>query len=434
MNKIGLTADEILAIDRKHIWHPYSSIHSSAPLYVVEEAHGSRIHLKTGEVLIDGMSSWWSTLHGYNHPELNQAIASQTEKMAHVMFGGLTHEPAAKLAKQLVDISPEPLQHVFFSDSGSVAVEVAMKMAIQYWVAKKQNRTRFLTIKNGYHGDTFAAMSVCDPVTGMHGLFSDAVKTQLFAERPARRFHETWQDHDFDNFENLFIQNHTQLAAVVLEPIVQGTGGMYFYSPVFLKKVREICSEYKVPLITDEIATGLGRTGRMFACEHADISPDIMCLGKTLSAGYITLAATLCSEDIATTICAADPGVFMHGPTFMANPLACAVASKSLDLLAEDTWQSQLRTIEKGLIKGLSPCRALPGVSDVRVLGSIGVVELEEPVSLEAFQPLCIENGIWLRPFGKLVYMMPAYNIDEKTLATLCKGTCTTLIQFLNPT
>lgn len=401
-------------------------------MYVVESAQGSRIQLKTGENLIDGMSSWWSTLHGYNHPELNQAIFDQTQKMAHVMFGGFTHEPAVRLAKQLVDISPASLQHVFLSDSGSVAVEVAMKMAIQYCAAKKQKRNQFLTIKNGYHGDTFAAMSVCDPVTGMHSLFNDAVAKQIFAERPQRRFHETWQDDDFDNFESVFLKHASDIAAVILEPIVQGTGGMYFYSPTFLKRVRELCSEHGVLLIADEIATGLGRTGRMFACEHADISPDIMCLGKTLSAGYITLAATLCSENVAQTICSAEPGVFMHGPTFMGNPLACAVASKSLELLSNNHWQQQVQNIETALNSGLAPCRSLSGVVDVRVLGSIGVIELEQAVPLETFQPICVKHGIWLRPFGKLVYMMPAYTISAEELKKLCESTFEALSEFIH--
>lgn len=417
-----LSLEEILDIDAKHLWHPYSSFKQKSPLFVVESAQGTKISLKSGETLIDGMSSWWSTLHGYNHPELNQALAEQTHKMAHVMFGGFTHEPAAKLAKQLVDISPEGLEHVFFSDSGSVAVEVAMKMAVQYSQAKGQNKTRFLSLKKGYHGDTFAAMSVCDPITGMHTIFNDALQTQIFAEQPECRFDEEWNDRYFDEFESVFEKNSDQICAVILEPIVQGTGGMHFYSPEFLKRVRSITEAHGVLFIADEIATGLGRTGRMFACEHANISPDIMCLGKTLSAGYITLAATLCNKEVANTICDGEAGVFMHGPTFMANPLACAVASKSIELLFKNDWQSQIHHIESQLKKELEDIQQHSAVCDVRVLGGIGVVEMNEPVELNTLQPEFVNQGIWLRPFGKLIYTMPPYISSKNDLSKLGAG------------
>ncbi len=414
--------DQLIELDRRHIWHPYSSIENDNPLFAVVSAEGAYIQLQTGERLIDGMSSWWSTLHGYNHPQLNRAVEDQLKKMAHVMFGGFTHEPAVKLAKQLVDISPAKLKRVFFSDSGSVAVEVAMKMAIQFWQSQGQNRQKFLTIEKGYHGDTFAAMSVCDPVTGMHHMYTGVLMEQLFTPQPRCRFYDAWSDEDFNSFESKFLAHQADIAAVILEPIVQGTGGMHFYSPTFLKKVRALTSAFGVPLIADEIATGMGRTGRMFACEHADVEPDIMCLGKTLSAGYITLAATLCSDDIATTICDGKAGVFMHGPTFMANPLACSVASKSIALLFENDWQLQVKHIENWLNSGLAPCKQLKGVADVRVLGSIGVVEMDSPVDLKLLQPEFVKRGIWLRPFGKLIYMIPPYIINKDEIDKLCAG------------
>lgn len=418
-----LELDQILNIDQQHIWHPYSSVHNANPLYVVDSAEGVYLNLKSGERLIDGMSSWWSTLHGYNHPALNEALTQQMQKMAHVMFGGLTHEPAAKLASKLVEITPTKLQQVFFSDSGSVAVEVAMKMTIQFWRGKGQKRHTFLTLKKGYHGDTFAAMSVCDPITGMHGQFSGVLAKQLFANQPQIKINEAWNESDFEDFKTLFHQHKNDIAGVILEPIVQGTGGMHFYSPEYLKCVRNLTSEYGIPLIADEIATGLGRTGKLFACEHAGIEPDIMCLGKTLSAGYITLAATLCTQEIAETICQGEAGVFMHGPTFMGNPLACAVASRSIDLLFETPWETQITNLESALIKNLKTCRTLKGVAEVRVLGGIGVIEMQEAVDLAQFQPLCVENGIWLRPFGKLIYMMPPYITSEAQIKTLCETT-----------
>lgn len=417
-----LSLEEILRIDADHIWHPYSSFKNPQPLFVVKAAQGTKIQLRSGEELVDGMSSWWSTLHGYNHPDLNKALIEQSQKMSHVMFGGFTHEPAARLARYLVDLSPANLQHVFFCDSGSVAVEVAMKMAIQFWQSRGQDRTRFLSLKRGYHGDTFAAMSVCDPVTGMHRLFSDALQKHFFADAPSCKFDETWSDDHFDNFEQIFTENQEHIAAVILEPIVQGTGGMRFYHPNFLRKVREITQAHGVLLIADEIATGLGRTGKLFACEHAEVEPDIMCLGKTLSAGYMTLAASLCSADVANTICDGEAGVFMHGPTYMANPLACAVASKSIELLLDNDWQKQIRQLEIGLKNCLAPLRENRHVEDVRVLGGIGVVEMKQAVDLNIVQPEFVNQGIWLRPFGKLIYTMPPYISSEADIEKLGEG------------
>ncbi len=431
MSTQPLSMQEILRIDQQHIWHPYASFQSHNPLFVVDRAEGVHLHLASGETLIDGMSSWWSTLHGYNHPELNAAAQAQMGKMAHVMFGGFTHEPAARLAAHLVRLSPDGLNKVFFSDSGSVAVEVALKMAIQYWHAKGQTRTRMLTIKRGYHGDTFAAMSVCDPVTGMHTLFSEAIMPQLFAEQPRCRFDGHWDEKDADSFLQLLETHEQDIAAVILEPIVQGTGGMHFYHPNYLKTVREATEARGIPLIADEIATGFGRTGRLFACEHADITPDILCLGKTLSAGYLTLAATLCSDTVAETICSAEPGVFMHGPTFMGNPTACAVAARSIELLEEHHWASQVQNLERALQRGLAPCRDIAGVREVRVLGGIGVVEMDEPVDLKLWQPAFVRHGIWLRPFGRLIYMMPPYISTEDDIARLCEGLLNTLKEQL---
>jgi len=423
----ALSQHDILDIDTKHIWHPYSSFQQQTPTYVVESAQGTRIRLKSGEELIDGMSSWWSTLHGYNHPALNEALEAQSKKVSHIMFGGFTHEPAAKLGKQLVELSPDPMQHVFFSDSGSVAVEVAMKMAIQYWQSKGQERTKFLSLKKGYHGDTFAAMSVSDPSTGMHNIFSDMLQKQVFAEAPQCGFHDAWQEHYFDDFKKQFIDHKDTLAAVILEPIVQGTGGMRFYSPTFLAKVRSLTEDHGVLLIADEIATGFGRTGELFACNHADISPDIMCLGKTLSAGYITLAATLCTKHVANTICRGDAGVLMHGPTFMANPLACAVASRSLDLLIENDWQTQIQNLNQWLKHALEPLRNHHAVNDVRTLGGIGVVEMKDAVDLNVLQPAFVKEGIWLRPFGKLIYTMPPYISSEDDIKRIGTGILNTV-------
>ena len=419
---VNMTPDELIKFDQAHVWHPYSSQLNPPPLFAVERAQGVRITLSDGRELIDGMASWWSVLHGYNHPRINAAVHAQLEKMAHVMFGGLTHEPAVQLCKTLVDISPAPLTKVFLSDSGSVAVEVAMKMAYQYWISKGQKqKSQLLSLKNGYHGDTFAAMSVCDPQTGMHHLFSEVLKPQLFAPAPPIGFNRSLKPEDTQALEALLQEHHNSIAAVILEPIVQGTGGMRFYSPEYLRKVRALCDQYHCLLIADEIATGLGRTGKLFACEHADIAPDIMCLGKTLTGGYLSLAATLCSTEIAEGICHGEAGVFMHGPTFMGNPLACSAANASLELLLTSNWQQNIQQLATQLKQGLAPARALPAVNDVRILGGIGVVELHKAVDMNTIQTAFVNAGIWVRPFGKLVYIMPPYVISEDDLAFLCK-------------
>jgi len=411
--------------DKKIVWHPYSSIGADLPTYPVTSAHGVKLTLADGRELIDGMSSWWCAIHGYNVPELNKAISQQLDTMAHVMFGGLTHQPAVELAEKLVKITPEPLQSVFFSDSGSVSVEVAMKMAIQYWNTKGQTKKqKFLALRHGYHGDTFGAMSVSDPETGMHNLFSDALTQQYFIESPPCRFGGSCTADDMQAMTDTLESNHQNIAAIILEPVVQGAGGMRFYSAEYLKQTRELCDQYGVLLILDEIATGFGRTGKLFACEHAEISPDIMCVGKSLTGGYMTLAATLTTEDISQTISQGDPGLFMHGPTFMANPLACSVALTSIRLLLDSPWQSRINHIEKQLLAELAPCLELESVSDVRVLGAIGVVEMKQAVDMKQIQNEFVEAGVWLRPFGKLVYLMPPYVINTDDLKTLTTAVC----------
>lgn len=418
-----LSTEALLALDREHLWHPYASMTAPPPVYPVVAANGVRLQLADGRELIDGVSSWWSVLHGYNHPVLNRALTEQLGKVAHVMFGGITHEPAVKLAKLLVDITPDGLDKVFFIDSGSVAVEVAIKMAIQYWYSiGKPQKTRLLTLRNGYHGDTFGAMAVCDPDTGMHHLFRSVLPQHLFAESPNVAFGEAFTESDIADFQQLIERHHDELAAVILEPIVQGTGGMNFYSADYLRRVRALCDEFDVLLICDEIATGFGRTGKLFACEHAAISPDILCLGKTLTGGYLSLAATLCSARIARGISEGEAGVFMHGPTFMANPLATAVSLASVELLLSQDWQQNVMNIESRLKLGLAPAAELPGVADVRVLGSIGVIEMQQAVDMPLIQAQLVEQGIWIRPFGKLVYTIPPYVISDKDLEQLTNG------------
>ncbi len=417
--KVSNTPELWQQYDRKHIWHPYTSMLDPLPAYTVSSAQGVCLQLGDGRELIDGMSSWWTAIHGYNHPRLNAAIKEQLNSMAHVMFGGLTHQPAIGLAERLIELTADPLQHVFFCDSGSVSVEVAIKMAIQYWFAKgKTNKQRLLTVRGGYHGDTFGAMSVCDPVNGMHQMFTGVLAQHLFAPKP-QRDDGTWDDRWIKEFKDLLANNRDEIAAVIVEPIVQGAGGMNIYNAEYLRQFRHLCDENDVLLIFDEIATGFGRTGKLFAYEHADVVPDILCLGKAMTAGYMTLAATLTSTKVAQGISADGSGVLMHGPTFMGNPLACRVGVESIDLLLESPWQQQVLAIEKQLLQELEPCKDLPVVADVRSIGAIGVVETTIPVKMPWMQERFVENGVWIRPFGKLVYIMPPYIIEPEQLSKL---------------
>jgi adenosylmethionine-8-amino-7-oxononanoate aminotransferase len=415
-----LSGADILALDRTHLWHPYSSLDPDAPLYPVASAEGCEVVLADGRRLVDGMASWWSAIHGYNRPELNHAITQQLTRMAHVMFGGFTHEPAVQLAETLLTITPPGLQRVFFADSGSVSVEVAIKMALQYQLSRgTKTKTRILSLRKAYHGDTLGAMSLCDPATGMHHLFQTLLPQQLFVEAPACEFHQPWDESCLMELKETLRAHHRELAAFIVEPIVQGAGGMRFYHPEYLRAARQLCDEFDILLIADEIATGFGRTGRLFACEHAGIAPDILCLGKALTGGYMTLAATLCSEKIAQGICEGEAGVFMHGPTFMANPLACAVALTSTQLLLKSPWQERISAIEQQLRNELLPLRDCPAVADVRVLGAIGVVELQQSVDMKVVVPQLVDQGVWLRPFGRLLYTMPPYVIGAEQLRQL---------------
>lgn len=420
-----MAADDWLDFDRRHVWHPYSTLVEPPPVFGVAAARGCVLTLTDGREVIDGMASWWSAIHGYRHPAIDRALHAQVETMSHVMFGGLTHEPAVRLAERLVEISPAGLDYVFFADSGSVAMEVALKMALQYRAVRGETqRTRLLTLRGGYHGDTFGAMSVCDPVTGMHSLFSDVLPQQVFVQRPEIRFGAPWNDNDFASFEAALDAHHETLAAVVLEPVVQGAGGMWFYHPQYLRAVREACDRHGLLLIADEIATGFGRSGALFACDHADVAPDILCVGKALTGGYLTLAAALANAEVAHTLSTAGPGVLMHGPTFMGNPLACAAAGASIDLLLAQDWRANIARIERGLERGLAAATNLHGVADVRVLGAIGVIETSAPVDMRRAPPAFVERGVWVRPFGRLVYVMPPYIISDAQLEHLTAAMC----------
>lgn len=407
---------DLASRDREILWHPYSPMPAGLPPVVVEGAGGSRLLLADGREVVDGMSSWWAAIHGYRHPVLDEAVRSQLSRMAHVMFGGLTHRPAVELAELLVEITPGRLSAVFFCDSGSVAVEVAIKMALQYWQGRGQARHRLLTVRSGYHGDTLGAMAVCDPVTGMHHLFSGMLPRHLFAPAPTPRFGEPFGPGHLEELAGLLAGHRDEVAAVILEPVVQGAGGMRFYSPDYLAGVRALCDDHGVLLILDEIATGFGRTGELFGCQHAGVAPDIMCVGKALTGGYLSMAATLCTQEVARSVSRGEPGALVHGPTFMGNPLACSVALASVRLLLAEPWRARVATIESRLREALAPAAGHPGVADVRVLGAIGVIETAEALPEAAAQEVLLDHGVWLRPFGRLLYTMPPYVVSDGDL------------------
>ena len=424
---------DLIRRDRRRVWHPYAPP-VAGPLFEVASARGVRLHLSDGRELVDGMSSWWAAIHGYRHPHIESAVKQQLERMPHVMFGGLTHEPAVSLCERLVALAPSGLERVFLCDSGSVAVEVAIKLAYQYWLSRGEpERRRLLAVRGGYHGDTFATMAVCDPVNGMHDFFRGVLAEHVFAERPACRFEDPFEEHHIESFARELRAHVGEIAAVILEPIVQGAGGMWFYAPDYLRRVRRLCDELGVLLIHDEIATGFGRTGKLFASEHADVAPDLLCVGKALTGGTLTLAATLANRAVCDAVAEGKPGVLMHGPTFMGNPLACAAANASLDLLETEPWRERVAGIETQLARELASCRDLLGVADVRVLGAIGVVELDEPVDMAVIQPAFVDRGVWIRPFGRLVYTMPPYTIGEEDLTSITDAIHEVLVEAQSP-
>ncbi len=418
---------DMFSFDREHLWHPYTSMVNPLPVYLCEKAKGFYLYLRdeSGKEsrVIDGMSSWWCAIHGYGNARLNSAAARQIKSMSHVMFGGITHAPAVELGRKLVELLPEGLDRIFYSDSGSVSVEVALKMAIQYQYSKgRTQKNKIATILGGYHGDTWHGMSVCDPEGGMHSLYNGRLAAQYFAPRPTTGFYDEWRDEDFEPMRELLERNHDSIAAVILEPIVQGAGGMWIYHPEYLRRVSQECKKYDILLIADEVATGFGRTGKMFACEWADVTPDIICLGKALTGGFVSFAATVASANVAMTISESEPHSFMHGPTFMANPLSAAVACESLRIIKEDDILSKVSSLESILREELEKARVLDSVADVRVLGAIGVLEMKEPVDMASMQRSFVDNGVWVRPFGKLVYIMPQYIITPAALRRLCRA------------